>query len=43
MEKPGSTVLWLIQHHSKEDNMGFSMNGWLDPLIGATKFYTASN
>ena len=43
MEKPGSTVLWLIQHHSKEDNMGFSMNGLLDPSIGATKFYTASN
>jgi len=43
VEKPGSTALRLIRHHSKEDDMGFSTNGWLDPSIDATKFYTASD
>ena len=33
VEKPGSTALQLICHHSKEDIAGCSMNGWLDPFL----------
>jgi len=41
IEKPGSTALCLICHHSKIDLYGDSMNSWLDPTIDVTKFYTA--
>jgi len=43
IEKPGSTMLRLIHPHSKEDTIGNSTNGWLDPLQEATKFYTAAD
>src|SRR5882724_10337599 len=40
-EKPGSSALHLIRHHSKEDGLGHLTNGWLDPSDGAMKFYSA--
>jgi len=43
VEKPGSTTLQLICHHSKEDHAGFFTNGWLDPSIRVIRFYTASD
>jgi len=43
VENPGSTSLRLICHHSKEDGFGQLTNGWLDPSMDATRFYTAAN
>ena len=43
IEKPGSTALRLIRHHSKEDAFGQSMNSWLDLSMDATMFYTAAD
>jgi len=43
IEKPGSTVLRLIHHHSKEDGLSQSTNGWLDPSMDATRFYMAAD
>ena len=43
IEKPGSSALRLICHHSKEDDLGQSTNRWMDSSIGATKFYLAAN
>ena len=43
IEKPGSSVLILIHHHLKEDDLGQLTNEWMDPSIGATKFYLAAN
>jgi len=43
VEKPGSTALKLIRHHSKEDRFGNSMNSWLDLSYDTMKFYTTSD
>jgi len=43
VEKPGSSTLRLICHHSKEDHLSLSTNGWLDPSIYLTKFYMVAN
>src|SRR5882724_11164027 len=41
VEKLGSSALNLICHHSKEDHLGSSTNGWIHTSPGATKFYSA--
>ena len=41
VEKLGSSALHLICHHSKEDHLGSSTNGWIHTSPGATKFYSA--
>ena len=43
VEKPGSSSLWMIHHHSKEDSFGQSTNGWIDTSLNATKYYSATN
>ena len=43
IEKPGSTTLHLIHHHSKINLYGDSTNNRLDPTIDATRFYTAAD
>ena len=43
IEKPGSTTLRLICHHSKEDVFGQSMNSWLDSSMDATIFYMVAD
>jgi len=43
VEKPGSSALRLIRHHSKLDHMSTSTNNWLDLSTGPTKFYSASD
>jgi len=43
IKKPGSTTLWMIFHHSKEDHLGQSTNGWLYPSIHATRYFSAAD
>ena len=43
VEKPGSSALRLIRHHSKLDSFSTSTNGWLDSSISPTKFYSAAD
>ena len=43
VKKLGSTALQLIRHHSKEDHLGESTNGWIDSAINATKYFSAAD
>jgi len=43
VEKPRTSVLLLIQHHSKEDNLSFATNAWIDSSAGVTKFYSTAH
>jgi len=43
VEKPGSDMLCMIHHHSKDDPFGHSTNGWLDASINAMKYYSAAD
>ena len=42
IEKPGTSTLRLICHHSKEDHLRSSMNSWIDPSVDPTRFYTVA-
>jgi len=41
--KPSLKDLCLIQHHSKEDHLGFLTNAWIDSSMGITKFYSTAH
>jgi len=43
VEKPGSSSLHLIPHHSKEDHLSMSTNNWIDTSASATKVYSAAH
>ena len=43
IEKLGSTALWLIHHHSKEDHLSESTNGWINTSVNAMKYFSATD
>jgi len=43
VEKLGSSALCLIFHHSKEDHLSESTNGWIDTNINAMKYFSAAD